>query len=198
VPGFAVFFQAHLFGLAVGVEAEHGLGSSDFYRDDVPDVERDYPSASLRTSVGGDEIDVALGIKDVAAAYGTGGAGFVGGAEAVGALDLDAEEMPALSWRCRILRGAGSWNPTLRLRSRQAVSQKTRDVGHSLAVVASAFTLDFRRAYGTRLFRLLAYPPVNWRAIFGRSLPVPSSLVVGLWSLSLRQMQSNSRDRSSN
>ena len=48
MPGFAVFFQAHLFGLAVRVEAEHGLGSADFDGDDVPDVERD--------DVGGDEM----------------------------------------------------------------------------------------------------------------------------------------------
>jgi hypothetical protein len=86
VPGFAVFFQAHLFGLAVRVEAEHGLGGADFYGDDVPDVQRDH--------VGGDEIDVALGVDGAAFADGVGGAGFVGaGAEDVGALDLDAEEV---------------------------------------------------------------------------------------------------------
>ena len=85
VPGFAVFFEAHLSGLAVRVEAEHGLRSADFYRDDVPDVEGDY--------VGGDEVDVALGVDGAAFAYGVGGAGFVGsGAEALGALDLDAVE----------------------------------------------------------------------------------------------------------
>ncbi len=44
--------------------------------------------------MGGYEVDVALGVGDVAAADGIGGAGFVGvGAEAVGALDLDAEEV---------------------------------------------------------------------------------------------------------
>jgi len=86
VPGFAVFFQAHAFGLAVGIEAEHGLGSTDFDGDDVPDVERDY--------VGGDEIDVALGVDGAAFASGVGGSSFVGiGAEGVGALDLDAEEV---------------------------------------------------------------------------------------------------------
>ena len=53
MPGFAVFFQAHAFGLAVGVEAEHGLGRADFYGDDVPDVEGD--------DVGGDEVAVLLG-----------------------------------------------------------------------------------------------------------------------------------------
>jgi len=52
VPGFAVFFEAHLSGLAVGVEAEHGLGSADFDGDDVPDVEGDDPSAPLRTGYG--------------------------------------------------------------------------------------------------------------------------------------------------
>ena len=60
MPGFAVLFEAHLFGFAVGVEAEHGLGSADFDGDAVPDVERD--------DVGGDEIDVALGVGDVAVA----------------------------------------------------------------------------------------------------------------------------------
>ena len=86
VPGFAIFFQAHLFRFAVGIEAEHGLGRADFDRDDVPDVEGD--------DVGGDEIDVALGVDGATFADGVGGAGFVGvGAEAVGALDLDAEEV---------------------------------------------------------------------------------------------------------
>ena len=71
----------------MGVEAEHGLGGADFHRDYVPDVERDY--------VGGYEVDVALGVDGAAvAAYGVGGAGFVGsGAEALGAFDLDAEEL---------------------------------------------------------------------------------------------------------
>ena len=41
VPGFAIFFQAHDSRVAVGIEAEHGLGSADFDGDDVPDVERD-------------------------------------------------------------------------------------------------------------------------------------------------------------
>ena len=86
MPGFAVDFQAHFLGLAVGVEAEHGLGRADFYGDDVPDVEGD--------DVGGDEVDVAFGVDGAAFADGVGGAGFVGaGAEAVGALDLDAEEV---------------------------------------------------------------------------------------------------------
>ena len=44
--------------------------------------------------MGGDEIDVALGIGDVAVPGFVGGAGFVGvGAKAVGAFDLDAEEV---------------------------------------------------------------------------------------------------------
>lgn len=85
MPGFAVFFQAHLSGFAVGVEAEHGLGGADFYGDYVPDVERDY--------VGGYEVAVALGIDGAAFALGVGRAGFVGsGAEAFGAFYLDAEE----------------------------------------------------------------------------------------------------------
>ena len=85
VPGFAVFFQPHLFGFAVRVEAEHGLGSADFDGDDVPDVERD--------DMGGDEVDVALGVNGAAFADGVGGAGFIGvGAEAVGAFDLHAEK----------------------------------------------------------------------------------------------------------
>jgi hypothetical protein len=88
VPGFAVFFQAHAFGLAVGVETEHGLRSADFDGDDVPDVEGD--------DVGGDEVDVALGVDGAAFADGVGGAGFVGvGAEAVGTFDLHAEEFHA-------------------------------------------------------------------------------------------------------
>jgi len=83
VPGFAVFFEAHLFGFAVGVEAEHWLRGADFYGDYVPDVQRDY--------VGGYEVYVAPGVDGAAFAYGLGGAGFVGsGAEAFGAFDLDA------------------------------------------------------------------------------------------------------------
>jgi hypothetical protein len=58
VPGFAVGFQAHAFGLAVGIEAEHGGGGADFYGDDVPDVEGD--------DVGGDEVDVRFGIDGAA------------------------------------------------------------------------------------------------------------------------------------
>src|SRR5580704_1826792 len=70
----------------MGVEAEHGLRSADFYGDYVPEVQRDY--------VGGYEVDVAFVVGDVATADGVGGAGFVGiGAEAVGAFDLDAEQM---------------------------------------------------------------------------------------------------------
>ena len=48
VPGFFVLFEAHAAGLAVRVEAEHGLGGADFDGDDVPDVEGDDPSAALR------------------------------------------------------------------------------------------------------------------------------------------------------
>ena len=89
MPGFAVGFEAHFFGLAVGIETEHGLGSADFYGDDVPDVEGD--------DVGGDEVDVGFGVDGAAFADGVGGAGFVGlGADAFGALDLDAEEVGAV------------------------------------------------------------------------------------------------------
>ena len=85
VPGFAVFFEAHQLGLAVGIEAEHGGGRADFYGDDVPDVEFDY--------MRGDEVDVALGVDGAAFAGGVGGAGFVGaGADAFGAFDLHAVE----------------------------------------------------------------------------------------------------------
>jgi hypothetical protein len=85
VPGFAVLFEAHQLGCAVGIEAEHGLRSADFYRDYVPDVQRDY--------VGGYEVDVTFVVGDVAAADGVGGAGFEGiGAEGVSAFDLDTEE----------------------------------------------------------------------------------------------------------
>jgi hypothetical protein len=46
------------------------------------------------TTWGGDEVDVAFGIDGAAFADGVGSAGFVGvGAEGVGALDLDAEEV---------------------------------------------------------------------------------------------------------
>src|SRR6266446_2233539 len=45
-------------------------------------------------AVGGDEVDVALGVDGASVADGVGGAGFVGaGAEGVGTLDLDAEQM---------------------------------------------------------------------------------------------------------
>jgi hypothetical protein len=68
------------------IEAEHGPRSTDFNWEDVPDVQRN--------DVGGDEIDVALGVDGAAFAGGIGGAGFIGaGAEGVGALDLDAEEV---------------------------------------------------------------------------------------------------------
>jgi len=89
VPGFAVGFEAHFFGLAVGVEAEHGLGGADFDGDDVPDVEGD--------DVGGDEVDVGAGVDGASFADGVGGAGFVGaGADAFSAFDLDAVESGAV------------------------------------------------------------------------------------------------------
>lgn len=85
MPGFAVGFQAHLFGFAVGIEAEHGGGGADFYGDDVPDIEGD--------DVGGDEVDIFFRIDGAAFADGVSGAGFVGaGADAFGAFDLNAME----------------------------------------------------------------------------------------------------------
>ena|SRR5579863_298413 len=84
-PEFAVFFQAHFFGLAVGIEAEHGLGSADCDGKDVPDVEGD--------DVSGDEVGVVGGVDGASFADGVGGAGFVGlGADGFGALDLNAPE----------------------------------------------------------------------------------------------------------
>ena len=104
MPGFAVFFEAHLFGFAVGVEVEQGSGSADFYRDDVPDVEGDY--------VGRDEVDVAFGIDGAAFADGVGGADFVAVvADRIGAFDLDAEEVDLLRQaqdRLSAWLGAGS------------------------------------------------------------------------------------------
>ena len=83
MPGFAVGLEAHLFGFAVRIETEHGRRSADFYRDDVPDVEGD--------DVGGDEVDILLGVDGASFAGGVGGAGFVGmGADGFGAFDLNA------------------------------------------------------------------------------------------------------------
>jgi hypothetical protein len=88
-PGFAVFFQAHLFGFAVGIEAEHGRGHAGLDGENVPDVERD--------DVGDEEINVARGIDGASFADSVGGAGFVSlGAETVGGLDLDAEKAMAV------------------------------------------------------------------------------------------------------
>ncbi len=90
MPGFAVGFEAHFFGFAVGVEAEHGSGSADFYWDDVPDVEGD--------DVGGDEVDVLFGVDGAAFAGGVGGAGFVGaGADALGAFNFTRRRQYPLS-----------------------------------------------------------------------------------------------------
>lgn len=89
VPGFAVFFQAHAFGFAVGIEAEHGGWHAGFDGKNVPDVERDY--------VGDQEVDVAGAVDGASFADGVGGAGFVGvGAETVGGLDLHAEKAAAV------------------------------------------------------------------------------------------------------
>jgi len=89
VPGFAVLFQAHFFGLAVGVETQHRLRGADFYGEDVPDIQRDY--------VGYQEVDVAAAVDGASFADGVGGAGFVGvGAEGVGGFGLDAEELASV------------------------------------------------------------------------------------------------------
>src|SRR5450631_350287 len=85
VPGFAVRLEAHFFGFAMRIETEHGRGGADFHGDDVPDVEGD--------DVGGDEVDVFLGVGGASFAGGIGGAGFVGtGTDGFGAFDLNAVE----------------------------------------------------------------------------------------------------------
>ena len=62
------------------------MGRADFDGDDVPEIERN--------DVGGDEVDVALGVDGASFAGGVGGASFAGsGAERARALDLNAEEM---------------------------------------------------------------------------------------------------------
>jgi hypothetical protein len=64
------------------------LGRADFDGDDVPDVKRNY--------MGGDEVDVFLGIDGASFTDGVGGAGFVGsGADALGTFDLHAVEQAA-------------------------------------------------------------------------------------------------------
>ena len=89
MPGFFVFFETHAFGLAVGIEAEHGGGHAGFDGEDVPRVERD--------DVGYQEVDVAGGVHGASFADGVGGTGFVGvGAETVGGLDLHAEKAAAV------------------------------------------------------------------------------------------------------
>ena len=89
MPGFAVGFEAHLFGFAMGIEAEHGVWSADFDGDDVPNVEGD--------DMGGDEVDVLFGVDGASLAGGVGGAGFVGaGADGFGAFDLHAVEAGAV------------------------------------------------------------------------------------------------------
>jgi hypothetical protein len=50
VPGFAVFFQAQLFGGAVRIKTQHGGGLAGADGEDVPEVEGD--------DVGDEEIDV--------------------------------------------------------------------------------------------------------------------------------------------
>ncbi len=89
MPGVAVLFEAHLLGLAVRIEAEHGRENASLDGEDVPDVERD--------DVGDEEVDVRGRVNRAAFANGICGAGFVGaGAETVSGFDLDAEEAAAV------------------------------------------------------------------------------------------------------
>jgi hypothetical protein len=84
-PGFAVGFEAHASGLTMRIETQHGGWSADFDGDDVPEIERDY--------VGGDEVDVVLGVDGAPFARSVGGAGFVRAhADGFSALDLNAVE----------------------------------------------------------------------------------------------------------
>jgi hypothetical protein len=84
-PGFTIFFQAHLLGFAMRVEAEHGGEHAGFDGEDVPEVERD--------DVGDQEVDVLGAIDAAAFADGVSGAGFVGlRAEAIAGFDLDADK----------------------------------------------------------------------------------------------------------
>jgi hypothetical protein len=89
VPRAFVFFEAHLFGFAVRVEAEHGRGNAGFDGKHVPDVERD--------DVGDEEVDVAGRVNGAAFADGVGGPSFVSvRTETVGGLDLDAKQAAAV------------------------------------------------------------------------------------------------------
>lgn len=89
VPGFAVLFEAHLFGFAVRVEAEHRRGGADFDGNDIPEIERD--------DVGDEEVDVATGVDGASFAGGVGSAGFVcAGAERAGGFGLNADELASV------------------------------------------------------------------------------------------------------
>lgn len=78
-----------MFGVAVGIEAQHGRGHAGFDREHVPDVEWD--------DVGDQEVDVRGAVDGAAFADGVGGASFVGvGAQRVGGFDLDAEEAASI------------------------------------------------------------------------------------------------------
>ncbi len=89
MPGFAVGFEAHLFGFAVRIETKHGRGSAHFDGQDVPEVEGD--------DVGDEEVDVAAGVDGASFAGSVGGAGFVGaGAEGVGGFGLNADELASV------------------------------------------------------------------------------------------------------
>jgi len=89
VPGFAVFFKAHQFGFAVGIEAQHGRGTAGGDGQDVPEIERN--------DVGDEEIDIEGGVDGASFADGVGSASFVGaGAKRVGGFDLDAQEAASI------------------------------------------------------------------------------------------------------
>ena len=89
VPGFAVFFEAHLLGVAMGVEAQHGSGHADANGENVPDIKRH--------DVGCEEIDIGGGVDGTAFADGVRGPSFVGaGAKTIGGFDLNAKKSAAV------------------------------------------------------------------------------------------------------
>src|SRR5213080_2215116 len=85
VPGFAIFFEAHLFGFAMRLEAQHRRWHAGANGQNIPDVES--------RNVSDEKINILGAIDGAALANGVSGASFVGlGTEAVGGFDLDAEE----------------------------------------------------------------------------------------------------------
>jgi hypothetical protein len=77
---------------AVGAEEDFRLVGDGLDGDDVPGVGGDYPSTSLRTGYGGDEVDLGGGVGDSVG----GDAAAVGvPAFLAGAFDLDAAEAGA-------------------------------------------------------------------------------------------------------